>query len=135
MTTPLLCLVLYAAWAMVLVTIVATWRVFQVATKQKAPNEFPSGTPHGTDVYWRVNRAHINAVENLPIFASVVIATQLAGVAGDWLDTACIIIVIARVAQSLIHISSSTSVAVNLRFTAFLTQLGGLAYLIVRLVF
>jgi uncharacterized MAPEG superfamily protein len=127
--------VLFAAWSIVLVGLVGSWRAFQVLTRQKRANEFPSGSQHGSDVYWRINRAQINAAENLPIFAVVVIASHLANVGGEWLDTACIIVIVARVAQSLIHISSSTSVAVNLRFTAFLTQLVAMGWIITRLVF
>ncbi len=133
MTTPLLCLVLYAAWAMILVLAVATWRVGQVLLGKRASNSFPSGTPHGPDLYWRINRAHVNAAENLPIFVAVVVASQLARVAGSWLDTACIVALVARVAQSLIHVSSNSAVAVNLRFTAFLVQLAALAYVVVHL--
>ena len=133
MTTPLSCLLLYATWAILLVTCVGSWRVFEVLLGKKASNAFPSGTPHGSDLYWRLNRAHMNTAENLPIFATVVIASHLANISGEWLDTACIIVVAARVTQSLIHLSSNTSVAVNLRFTAFLTQIVALLYVIVRM--
>ena len=132
MTTPLLCLLLYASWAMLLVFAVGSWRVTQVLTKKKRSNEFSSGTPHGSELYWRINRAHVNAVENLPIFAAAVITAHLAEVSGTWLDSACIVVIVARVAQSLIHISSPTATAVNLRFTSFLTQLVAIGYVIVR---
>ena len=79
-------------------------------------------------------RSGAPTAENLPIFAVVVIASHLANATGEWLDTACIIVVVARLAQSLIHISSSTSVAVNLRFTAFLTQHVAMGWVIARLV-
>ena len=133
MTTPLLCLALYAAWAMVLVLSIGSWRAMQVLTGKKKPNEFPSGTQHGTDAYWRLNRAHLNTLENLPIFAAVVVVSHLANLSNPQVDTACIVVIVARVAQSLIHVSSNTSVAVNLRFTAFLTQLGAIGFIIFRL--
>jgi uncharacterized MAPEG superfamily protein len=133
-TTPLLCLFLYAAWTILLVGGVGGWRVAQVLSGKKAANEFPSGTPHGTDLYWRLNRAHLNATENLPIFAAVVIGAHLANATGEWLDNTCIIVLVARVAQSLIHISSNTSVAVVLRLTAFLTQMFAIGYVIIRVV-
>jgi uncharacterized MAPEG superfamily protein len=133
MTTPLLCLVLYASWAILLVLGVASWRVTLVMLKRKRSNEFTPGAQHGTDMYWRLNRAHLNVVENLPIFATVVLAARLAEVGGAWLDSACIVVIVARVAQSLIHVSSATAVAVNLRFTAFMTQLFSIGYVIVRL--
>jgi hypothetical protein len=66
MAAPLLCLVGYALWAILLVLYVGGQRAFQVVTGKKAPNAFPSGVQHGSDAYWRANRAHINATENLP---------------------------------------------------------------------
>ena len=51
----------------VLVTAIGAFRVLQVLTRKKAANEFPSGTPHGGDLYWRLNRAHMNTAENLPL--------------------------------------------------------------------
>jgi uncharacterized MAPEG superfamily protein len=134
MTTPLFCLVLFASWSILLVVAVGGWRVAQVIAGKKRPNEFPGGTPHGTDTYWRLNRAHVNSVENLPIFGAVVAVSQLAHFSGAWLDNACIVVVVARLAQSLIHISSPRSIAVNLRFASYLTQIIAISYVIVRMV-
>lgn len=72
MTRPLLCLLAFAGWALFLVLCIAAARVSQVLTGKKKPNEFPSGVPHGGDRYWRLNRAHLNTVENLPIFGAIV---------------------------------------------------------------
>lgn len=134
MTTPLLCLLLYAAWAVALVAAVATWRAADVLRGKRASNAFPSGTPHGGDTYWRLNRAQANTVENLPIFAAVVVAAHLVGATASWLDTACVVALLARFTQSVIHVSSGSTTAVNLRFTAFFAQLLALGYVVVRLV-
>src|SRR5947208_16210155 len=104
MTRPLACLVGFAAWAMLLVIAITVARVSQVLRGQKRPNEFPSGVPHGGDRYWRLNRAHLNTVENLPIFAALVLTGEAARVAGGGFALACEIALGARVVQSLTHV-------------------------------
>ena len=75
MTTPLQCLVAFALWTLALVLVgVGPWRIGQVLMNKVRPNSFPSGQPHGPEWYQRLNRAHANAVENLPVFAALVIA-------------------------------------------------------------
>ena len=128
--SPLASLVGFALWALFLVTLLAGVRAFLVLTKKKRAGDFPAGVQHGGDAYWRLNRAHINTVENLPIYAALVFAAQLLHV-----DVTLIaeIGLVARIVQSLIHISSGSVMAVNLRFTAFLTQVGCYVAMIVKL--
>ena len=130
MTTPLWCLVGFAAWAIVLVSGIAVVRVGRVLAGKQSANSFSSGQQHGGDRYWRMNRAHMNCVENLPIFAAIVVALSAAKVEGAWVNGAAIAVLVGRVAQSTIHIASNANMAVNLRFTAYLTQLVCFAILI-----
>jgi uncharacterized MAPEG superfamily protein len=129
MTFPLWCLLGFAVWAIALVLALGTVRVARVLTGKQAANSFPSGQPHGGDRYWRLNRAHMNAVENLPIFGALVVIAYLVPVDNGTVDGAALTVLIARVAQSCIHIASNHNMAVNLRFTAYLTQLG--AFLVI----
>lgn len=124
LTPELLALLGFVVWAILLVTCVGIWRAAQVLMGQKRANEFPSGTPHGGDLYWRLNRAHVNTAENLPVFASLVVIAHLAGIRSEATALLAQTIVVARVIQSLIHIASGSAMAVNLRFTAFLVQIG-----------
>jgi uncharacterized MAPEG superfamily protein len=123
MRQPLLCLAAFAAWAILLVIAIAFARVSQVLAGRKRPNEFPSGVPHGGDAYWRLNRAHMNTVENLPIFGAIIIAGVLLRVEAPLFQLLPVVVICARVVQSLVHVSSGGSLAVNVRFTAFVTQL------------
>jgi len=122
MSAPLISLVWFALWAVFLVIVVAVWRVRQVMSGQVKPNAFPSGEKHGPDAYWRANRAQMNTFENLPIFASLVLAGVVGGVTSPLFSTLCVVVVIARIVQSLIHLSSGSVVAVNFRFAAYLVQ-------------
>jgi hypothetical protein len=119
----IIALTFYALWAMFLVLCVGGARVHQILTGQADITGFTPGVPHGPETYWRLNRAHMNTIENLPIFATVV----LAGVAADATDATfnmlAIVVVCARAVQSMIHISSGAAGAIRLRFTAFAVQL------------
>jgi uncharacterized MAPEG superfamily protein len=130
MSTPLWCLLGFAAWSILLVLSLGAIRVGRVLARQQSANSFPSGVPHGGDRYWRLNRAHLNSVENLPIFGAIVVVGELARVTASSFGLAATIVLVARVAQSTIHIASNTNLAVNLRFTAFLTQLGCFLWMI-----
>ena len=124
MTTPLWCLLGFVAWTLVLLLGVGFSRVGAVLSGEKKANEFPSGVPHGGDAYWRLNRAHMNCVENLPLFASVVLVATVAGVRAPMLDTLARVYLGARIGQSVTHVSSGGVMAVNVRFTFFLVQIG-----------
>jgi uncharacterized MAPEG superfamily protein len=130
MSVALCCLVGWCAWAIALVLAVGLTRVAQVLAGKKRSNEFTSGVPHGGDLYWRLNRAHINTVENLPVFAALTLTAALMHVD---VGTIAAVALGARVVQSLVHISSGSVIAVNVRFTAFATQLACFVVMIVRL--
>jgi uncharacterized MAPEG superfamily protein len=76
--------------------------------------------PHGTDTYWRLNRAHLNCIENLPIFGVVVLTAHAAGVDVGSLAAG---VLAARIAQSLAHLSSGRSRVILVRGTFFVVQL------------
>lgn len=48
---PLLCLLGLAAWSIFLVSLQIAWRIGQVLSMKKKPNEFPSGSQHGPGNY------------------------------------------------------------------------------------
>jgi uncharacterized MAPEG superfamily protein len=129
---PVLALLGFAAWAIVLVLGVGLVRVTQVLLGRAPANGFPSGTPHGSDAYWRLNRAHINAVENLPIFASIVLGGAALGVSSERLCVLAEATLALRVAQSIFHVASGRSTGVGLRFTAYVGQLACFVWMIVE---
>jgi len=120
---PLLCLVAMAVWALVIITLVVFWRVGEVLLGKKQLNQFPSGTPHGPALYRRLERAHANVLENLPVFGAIVITGVLLGATSPLFSKICIVYIIARVFQSFFAIISSSLLIVYLRATFFLVQL------------
>ena len=123
MTTPLRCLLGFVAWTLFLLFLIGVARVSKVLAGKAKAGDFPAGVPHGSDPYWRLNRAHLNCLENLPLFGSVVLIATVAGIRAAILDTLSRVILGARIGQSLAHLSSGGEVAVNVRFAFFLAQL------------
>jgi uncharacterized MAPEG superfamily protein len=122
MTPPLYALIGFVFWTVFLVLAIGALRTRMLMLGEKKPNEFPSGTPHGSDAYWRLNRAHMNCVENLPLFAAVVLVAAVTNVHSDFIDNLARVFIIARVCQSVVHIASGSSRAVQIRFMFFATQ-------------
>ncbi len=122
MMPPLVALVLFAVWGLLLVVTIGVSRSLQIFFQGKKAGDFPAGTPHGGSAYWRLNRAHLNVTENLPFFGVLVLSglyMQMQDVAFQILPS---LILYARMAQTLIHVASGSALAVTLRFTAYLVQ-------------
>lgn len=130
MEISLLCVLIYAMWTMVpLIFGIGAYRVGSVLTG-RAANSFPADAPHeGPDWYHRMNRVHLNCVENLPVYACVVfVGVGLDIEATLWVPVT-VAVLVCRVLQSLIHMISTSPMAINARFSFFVGQLVGLMVL------
>lgn len=116
-------LVFYALWAIALVLMIAIDRLLLIARGQVKNNEFLSGVPHGNDSYWRINRAQLNTVENLPIFAVIVLAAWIAGVESPLFNLLAMVVLVFRIIQSIIHIISGDQIATWFRTASFAVQI------------
>lgn len=134
MNDSVLVVVLYAAWTLLLLLGIVTLRTGLVFAGRRAANTF---APSGDDVSplsARLCRAHANCVENLPIAAAVILAAVASGHSDITGGTLAWVLLGARVAQSSIHIASTSPTMVVARATMLFVQIGVLAYWIVRLV-
>ena len=129
MTASLYSLMGFVFWTIILLLGIGGIRVSQVMAGKTAPNAFPSGVPHGSEFYWRLNRAHANCLENLPLFAAVVLTAYVAGIHAPIIDTLSRVVVFARIGQSLAHLSSGSNMAVNVRFSFFLVQVASIIWM------
>jgi uncharacterized MAPEG superfamily protein len=87
MTIPVWVLLAFAGWTVLtLLCSIGVYRWSRILTGQTDLNEFPGDRPHGADWYRRAMRAHANCVENLPVYAALVIVINASGVAGSVLD-------------------------------------------------
>src|ERR1700743_83055 len=116
-------LVLYALWAIALVLMILLDRIVLVARGHAKPGDFTGGVPHGNPAYWRINRAHMNTVENLPIFAALVLAGYAVGQESHLFNLLAMAVFVARIVQSLLHLACGAPSAVNVRFAALVVQL------------
>ena len=120
--SPIASLVLFAVWGLLLVITIGTWRLAIAISGNVPQGGFNPGTPHGGAAYWRLNRAHMNVVENLPFFGAIVLGGSVLGIQEPTFQFLANIVLLARIAQTIIHVSSGTQVAILLRFSAYLVQ-------------
>ena len=135
MTLPLWCLLFFVVWTLLIVLVgIGAFRVASVLAGKASPRAFPGDTPHGPEWYRRVMRAHANCVENLPLFAAVVLVGHVAGVRDPTFDLLAQAYVFGRVGQTVAHVASGRSMVINVRFAFFCVQLVSLAGMIGRIV-
>jgi uncharacterized MAPEG superfamily protein len=123
-TIPLWVLLGFAAWTLLtLFTTVGIYRWSRILTGRAAISEFPADRPHGADWYRRALRAHANCVENLPVYTAIAVVTVATGIHSPVLDRLAIILLLARIGQTLVHVGfQQTDRVVSVRFTFFLIQ-------------
>lgn len=125
-------LLLFASWSMVLLVSIALYRTWVSMTAGKALNSFSAA---GTDLPGfgqRLTRAHANTYEFLPIAGAVMlyaIATDQTAITDDLAS----VLLGARLAQSTVHLVSTSTIAVLVRFIFFFVQVCVVAYWIVQL--
>ena len=94
--------------------------------------DFPADQAHGSMAYRRAVRAHANCVENLPVYGAIVFALSASQTASATIDTLAVVFLIARVCQSMVHMSfTETNATVLIRFSFFAVQLAVMLTLIV----
>lgn len=123
---------IYAGWTFALLLGIAGLRTYLSLTRQRAPNRF---APAGDDVSpfsGRLCRAHANCYENLPTVAALIVLAVATG-NRDVTDPAALVLVAARIGQSLVHLRSTSNRAVSLRFVFFAVQAGIVGYWVVAL--
>jgi uncharacterized MAPEG superfamily protein len=121
-SAPVVSLLAYVLWTMLLAIAVFMLRTPPVLFRQKKANEFTAGVPHGSDAYWRINRAHMNCTENIGAFAAVVLAAEVTGVHDGMLDLLAVTVMVCRMAQSSVHVASGSEPAVVVRAGLFSVQ-------------
>ena len=124
MNVPVLVLLGFAAWTLLtLFGSIGVYRWSRILTGRASIAEWRTYLPQGSDWYQRAMRAHMNCVENLPVYAAIVVALMATGFASLSIDRLAIVVLAARVAQTLTHIAlPPTNAATSLRFALFFIQ-------------
>jgi len=112
----------FVAWALVLLIGLGTLRSIAVMTAGRAANSF---SPSGEDMEGfgkRLTRAHANCYEFLPLAGIVMLYAIATGQAAAT-DGLAYLFIGARIAQSVVHMISTSSTFALIRFAFFLVQL------------
>lgn len=132
MTTTLLAFLGFIAWTLALLVLMETLRSRLVLTGAVPANGFDPQNSMLSPFMQRLARAHANCLEGLPIFGGLMLMAVVAGRSAVT-DPLAYTLLAARVVQSLIHVASTTPIAVTARFTAFAVQVVIAVYWVVRL--
>jgi uncharacterized MAPEG superfamily protein len=125
MDIPLLSLLGFTLWTIfLLLATVGVYRWRRILAGTVAISKFVSGDDLGNEWYGRAMRAHANCIENLPVFAALIIAAGLQDMDSSLFDVMAVVILTARIAQSLIHVCfDQTDWIVSFRFLFYLMQI------------
>lgn len=125
MSIPVLVLLAFAGWTLLSMTLtVGTYRWYHILSGRKHIGEFSEYRIEGQDWYKRALRAHANCVENLPVYGAIVLAIVATGTSSTLLDMLAVVFLIARIAQTSVHVGFQHSdLSATVRFLFFFTQL------------
>lgn len=125
MSVPVWVLLAFAVWSMlVLILTVGIYRWGLIFAGRAQVNEFRADQIEGSDRYRRAMRAHLNCLENLPIYGAIVLVIVVSGAESSMLDGLALTLIGARIVQTLIHVSwEQTNLLASLRFGFFFVQL------------
>lgn len=123
MSPTLLALLGFLSWTLALLVLMEAVRSVLVVTGAVPPNGFDPGNSTLSPFMQRLARAHANCLEGLPLFGGLMLLAVVAGKASVT-DPWAMLLLGARIVQSLIHLASTSPAAVTARFLAFAVQVG-----------
>jgi uncharacterized MAPEG superfamily protein len=123
----------FAAWTLLLVLGVVVYRSVVVMVGKRRANAWGRNQPsQDPELLQRLSHAHANCLENLPVFAAVILVAGLTNkleltdpLAGWYLAL--------RIGQSTVHVTGTSHWQVLIRFSFFVPQLVLLGWMMGRL--
>jgi uncharacterized MAPEG superfamily protein len=112
----------FIAWTLFLLVLMESIRSKLVLTKAVPANGFTPDNANLSPFMQRLARAHANCLEGLPIFGGLMLVALTTG-RTTVTDPLAFVLLGARIVQSGLHLSSLSSTAVTLRFSAFAVQM------------
>ncbi|GAC40276.1 MAPEG family protein [Paraglaciecola psychrophila] len=120
----------YITWILVLLVWLAVYRTVLVAKKQQAVNDFKADGSNSPGFGERITRAQSNCVESFAFIGGLMLlalATDSAAITNNL----ALLLLAARLGQSITHLISTSVLAVQIRFAFFLAQVGICFYWVV----
>ncbi|WP_413891297.1 MAPEG family protein [Candidatus Skiveiella danica] len=131
--TPIQVLLGFAAWTLLLIAGVFLYRGMRFLTGTPI-NHWPRGNKPADDAPFvkRLEDAHANCLENLPVFAVIVLVAAALGRLAD-IQALAPWVLYARIGQSLAHLSGTGPVNVFVRASFWSVQLALFGWMLVKL--
>ena len=128
--TGITALLLFAAWTLALMFTYVGYRVALVLAMKKPANSWGRGQVTDDPPFiTRAQHAHLNCLENLPIFAVIVLAGVALGKTA-LIDQVALWVLVARLAQSITHLIGTSATLVFIRANFLVVQAALFAYMI-----
>ena len=124
MTVPVWMLLGFATWTVLLLLFtIGVYRWSRILTGRAPIRDFRADAVGGEEWYRRATRAHANCIENLPVFGAIVFGLYVGNVASPLVDALAVTVLVARILQSLVHVSlRHTNTVASMRFAFFFVQ-------------
>jgi hypothetical protein len=120
----------YISWILILLVWIAAYRTLLVAKKEQAVNGFKSDGSNSPAFGEQLARAQGNCVESFAFVGGLMLlalATNSAAITNGL----ALLLLAARLGQSITHLISTSVLAVQIRFAFFLAQIGICFYWVV----
>jgi hypothetical protein len=121
MSVTVLAFTAYVFLTLILLVAIVSSRTLIVMGGKRAPNEFKPDADGESSFLQRLTRAHANVVECFP-FVGGMLLLAIAMEKPFITDGLAPYVILARLAQTLTHLLSTSAVAVQIRFAFFLVQ-------------
>src|SRR5271166_6180483 len=97
MNLPVLVLLGFAVWTLIILSVgVGGYRWALILSGRASVAGWRADAPQGADWYQRVMRAHMNCVENLPVYGAIVVALTVVGLRSPFVDGLSVAMLAAR---------------------------------------
>lgn len=128
MTTPVMALLAFALWTLLILFVtVGPYRWARILTGRTRASHWTADPHAGSGFYPRAMRAHMNCIENLPVFGAIVYAIDRAGLESPVLNALALTVLGARVIQSSVHIAlEQTDTVIYVRFGFYFAQIAAM---------
>jgi uncharacterized MAPEG superfamily protein len=125
MTIPLMALLGFALWTLlILLVTIGPYRWLRILTGRTRASHWTADPNAGSGYYPRAMRAHMNCIENLPVFVAIVYVIDRVGLQSPLLDALALTVLGARIVQSSVHIALvQTDNVIFVRFGFYFAQI------------
>lgn len=121
MNATIIAVIAYIAWTMLLLLALAIYRSVSNKKNKRTSLKFDPSGSDVSDFGQRLTRAHANCYESA-IFVVAPMLLALASNSAAITNGLALIVIVARIAQSCVHLVSTINIAITIRFVLFLVQ-------------